>query len=190
MKKFILFFCFILCGCSEKYFQYQNNFSLPPQPSKFHLRNVDIQFSEGKIKPLKKDFSWSKYLTKEQIVFITKQEIIKQLKEDGLYSQSNKCNNVLEFDFDIEYVRKFMMFTNASYVGTVLNGYKINIYKDGKLIATRDDDDNIYFLTQGFTKNFNKLKKIFTFKYNEEDEKEEIKALAHFLAKSLEKFGE
>lgn len=190
MKKFILFFCIFLSSCGGKYFQYQNNFSPPPQPSKLRLRNVEIKFSESKINLIKKDFSWSKYLTKEQIVFLTKQEIIKQLQEDGIYAQDNKIDNVLEFDFEIEYVRKFMIFTDASYVGTVLNGYKINIYKDGKLVATRNDDDNIYFLTQGFTKNFNKLKKIFTFRYDEEDEKKEVEALAHFLAKNLEKFGE
>jgi hypothetical protein len=82
-----------------------------------------------------------------------------------------------------------MIFTNHNYVGTVLNGYKINIYQDGKLVASRVNDDNIYFLTQGFVKNFNKLRKIFTFSYNEQDEEKEVMALARFLVENLEKFG-
>jgi hypothetical protein len=190
MKKFILLFCFILCGCNGRYFQYQNNFSPAKKPPKFFLRNLEINFSEQKIKPPKKDSSESKYLTKDQIVLLTRREIINKLKADGVYAKSRKSANVLECDFEIEYVRKFMMFTNESYVGTVLNGYKIKIYKNGKLIAHRDDDDNVYFLTQGFSNNFNKLKKIFTFSYDEQDEKKEVEALARMLAENLERFGE
>ncbi len=190
MKKFILFFCLFLCSCGGKYFQYQNNFPPSSEKPKFRLRNIEITFSESKIKPVKQDSSCSKYLTKKEIVAITKEEIIKQLQEDGIYAENKQVKNVLEFDFEVEYVRKFMMFTNDSYVGTVLNGYKIHIYKNNQLIASRDDDSNVYFLTQGFSKNVKKLQKIFTFSYNEEDEEKEVEALAHFLAKNLEKFGE
>ncbi len=190
MKKFILFCCFFLCSCGGKFFQYQNHFQASQESPKFYLRNIEIDFSEQKIKPFQKDLSNSKYLTKQQIVSLTKQEIIKQLKEDGFYSSNNKSPNVLECDFEVEYVRKFMIFTNENYIGTVLNGYKIKIYKQGKLVATREDDDNVYFLTQGFRKNFSKLKKIFTFSYNEQNEKREIEDLAHFLAQNLEKFGQ
>jgi len=190
MKKFILFYCFLLCSCGGKFFQYQNNFVPPQEPLKFHLRNAEVDFSEQKIKPFKKDLSSSKYLTKHQIISLTKQEIITQLEEDGFYSSDNKLPNVLEFDLEVEYVRKFMIFTNKNYIGTVLNSYKIKIYQQGELVATREDDDNIYFLTQGFQKNFIKLKEILTFSYDEQNEKQEIKNLAHFLAKNLEKFGQ
>ena len=190
MKNFILFCCLFLCSCGGKFFQYQNNFTPSKEPQKFHLRNVEIDFSEQKIKPFKKDLSNSKYLTKHQIISLTKQEIIKQLEEDGVYSSDDKSPDVLEFDFEVEYVRKFMIFTNKSYIGTVLNGYKIKIYQQGKLVATKEDGNNIYFLTQGFQKNFSKLKKIFTFNYDERNEEREVENLAHFLAKKLEKFGQ
>jgi hypothetical protein len=190
MKKLIFFFCLFLSGCSSRYFQYQSGFSLPKESPKFYLRDVKIKFSEQKIKPLHKNLAESKYLTKNQITILTKQEIVNQLKKDGFYAKNSKSANVLECDFEIEYVRKFMIFTNESYVGTVLNGYKINVYKNGKLVASRDDDENIYFLTQGVTKNYHKLKKIFTFNYKEQDEKKEVEDWAHFLAKNLEKFGE
>jgi hypothetical protein len=187
MRKLFLLFCIFLSSCGGGYFEYQNNFQ-PQQKPKFRLKNIEINFSEQKIKPLKKDLSTSKYLTKDQIVAITKQEIINQLKEDKVYNKNGA--DVLDCDFQIEYIRKFMLFTNKHYIGTVLKGYKISIYKNGKLVAKREDDDNIYFLSRGFVANFDKIKKIFTFKYNEEDEKKEVEALAHFLAKNLEKFGQ
>lgn len=189
MKKLALFVLLLCCGCTNGYFQYNHAKYLPIEP-KFHLRNVNVVFSEHKIKPFGDKTIESKYLTKDDVVKITKEEIVNHLKKDNMYAEDVEDRDVFECDFDVNYIRKFMLFTDTKYVGTILNGYQIRIYKNGHLVALHTDNDHIYFLNQGMVANVKKLSKVLSLNYDQQDEKSEVTALAHFLTDNLRQFGD
>lgn len=187
IKKYF-FLIFFLCSACNKtaHFDYP---ALEPQKyrsSKIHLRNISIKLRDRTIWPLssKKE---SQYLSTSQIENIVRDEIIRQLQEDKIYSPSSG-NGVLECDFQIKFDRMFMIFTNHAYIGTALRNYEIEIYKNDELIAKKFDSHR-RTAKMKFGNQLKKIGKEITFNYDRNEEIKEVKSLAQELADNLEEFG-
>ncbi len=170
------------CSSNQKYFSYTNPTNVIPEQSKVSIRNVNVHLTEKK---LGGGYS-NTYPNQEKLGVIFKELATERLKNNGIYSAANK--DVFEFDVDVNYVRAFMVFTSDKYAGSRMEGYKITVYKDGKLIASRQDK-NKYSVQSGLLGNLQKIGKTLSMSAGADDEKKEIAAFANAIADDLTMLG-
>lgn len=185
-KYFVL--CFFLCtACSNSaHFDYHSLESQKYRSSKIHLRNISLSLHDRTIWPVSKKKE-TQYLSIAQMEEILREEIIRQLQEDKIYS-NDSGKDVLECDFQITFDRMFMMFTNHAYIGTALRNYEIEIYKNDLLVAKKFDSHR-KTAQMKFGNRLKKIGKEITFTYDRNEEIKEVRSLAHELANNLEEFG-
>lgn len=185
MKKLPLFTLLILfCGCSSnynyKYFNLKENISIPAG-YKIYVGNVDVNLREEK---LSSQPSSKKYPNREELGKIFKDEILAQLKREGLYSEDKNNPNAFEANFEINYLRVFMVFTSGKYAASRLDGYKIDVIKNANIIATRSNRED-YTTNHGLVGNLTRIGKTLSLSADQSDELKEINVFAHAIAKDL-----
>jgi len=187
MKKLSLISLFILlCSCTSnyKYFNLKDNASIP-NDYKIYVRNVNVSLKEEK---MSSGASSKKYPDQEELNKIFKNQIVNQLKQDGLYSDEKNTPNVFEADFDINYVRVFMAFTSDKYAASRLDGYKIDVVKNENIVATRNNNSR-YTTNHGLVGNLTKIGKTLSLSADQSDELKEINIFANAIAKDLTQLG-
>ena len=187
MKKLSIISLFILlCGCTSnyKYFSLKENVSIP-NGYKIYVGNVNINLSEEK---MSSGTSLKKYPDREEISKIFKDEIISWLKREDLYSNDKNKPNVFEADFDINYVRVFVVFTSDKYAASRLEGYRINITKKENVLATRNNTGR-YAANHGLIGNLIKIGKTLSLSADQSDELKEINIFSKEISKDLTKLG-
>jgi len=192
MKKLILLLCFAACSCSSgsKHFGYTAAGTPMPKEFKVSVKKVNINLSEqrnfAKAKP-----SDQKYPDSSEVEIIVKEEMEKQLRKYGIFAESKIGLNVFEAEIDLNYVRTFMDFTSDKYHHSELRGYKIRVYKNGELAASRSD--NTTYVTQGgplkIFSTFAMIFKQILLLANRDDEKKEIETFARSFASDLKHLG-
>lgn len=176
------------CGSNQKYFDYAGKENVIPSEYKIRVKDVNVVLSEKKI-TLQNNPSASQYLDEKDLKERFKEEIENQLKRDGLYAEKTDDVNNFDSEFDINYTRSFMFLTDDKYAGSFIHGYKIAVYKNNQLVASRQDNEQ-YFVNKKFLGNWLKIIKTIFLAYDETDEKEEVDIFATAIAKDLKKLGQ
>ena len=179
-------FAIVSCSSNQKYFSYTNPTNVIPEQSKVSIRNVNVNLTEKKLSSSSNSYSTPQYPNKKELGEMFKVMVIKQLKNDGIYSTASK--DVFEFDVDVNYVRSFMAFSSDKYAGSSLEGYEIRVYKDNQLVASRRDG-NKYIASFGLLGNLTKIGRTLSMSADRTDEAKEIETFANSIANDLKLLG-
>jgi len=183
---FSLIFFATSCA-SQKYFTYADNGKSMPQHFKLSIKKVNVKLIEATMLA-PQGSSRAKYPDAKKVGRMMEEGIEKILQDVGLYSGEQNDPDVLECEIDVNYGRVFAVFSNEQYAGSTLEGYKIRVYKNGKVIAEREDKA-LYGALQDEMGNLRKTSRTISGKANALDEKIEIEIFAEAIARNLLMLG-
>ena len=179
---------FIATSCaSEKYFTYSGKEKIKAGNFKLLVTKVNVKLLEDRMLA-NKTTSKLKYPDAKQVSSIMQEVMQKSLRNVGLSGESENEANVLECEVDVNYARVFAVFSGDKYAGSALEGYKIRVYKHGKLVAEKEDK-SMYCATQDAMGNLRKTSRTLSMTADASDEKIEITIFAQAIAKDVMKLG-
>jgi hypothetical protein len=164
-------------SCAPKHFTYASYKDDISPEFKVQIRKVKVNLTEQTVfAEVNED---SQYLNPRDLALMVNEVAVKQLQKDSLYP-SVTDQAILQCELELNYERKFTPFTNDSYSGSTINGYKITVYKGEKLIATKVSTAR-HSVNFGFIQVVKKL--------SESDEKKAVEAFAGYIAGDLKLLG-
>lgn len=184
MKFAVLLAAIFLSACATSPYQYRDNpTSLKNGVSKYQVKNIDLTLQNNK-KPWTSNEVVAGYPAQDAVKAMVTDELQKLLKAKGIYAEGQDAASVA-IDVQLNYQRSFVVGSGVGYpyISFALSG------KDGK-----GEEVVSYYAGEGLLKASGRKSivndhKILVGKYDQEEEQEDIAAVARLIADAIAGIG-